>query len=419
MKKKLTGTVRCDVLVVGGGMAGLLTAHKMTSQGLSCILCEAETVGSGISKNTTGKVTAQHGLCYRSLLKNLGIEKAKLYLNANLEAVDIFRDICRNTGSLFENVDTYVYSQYDRIKLDEECEALKLLGYKTAVCDTPSLPFSTVGAVRFKNQGLIDACEFMEKLARGLNIYEHTPIIRISGKKAFGENAIIEADKIIIATHFPIINKYGMYFMKMHQEREYFLSASGCEPVDGAYLGEGGGLSIRMMGSDMYVGGSSHRTGKQGTAWRAPESFIKKYYPNAEIKHRWATQDCITLDGMPYIGRYSHLSDDLYVATGFNKWGLSTSVVAAELLSNIVMGNSCRLETLFSPHRGMMHRRIVTNLKETVTGLVSFKTRRCPHMGCALVWNKNEKTWDCPCHGSRFDNSGEVIDNPATHGFSH
>ena len=416
MNSSLTGQIRCDVLVVGGGMAGLMTAYKLKQDGINCIVCEAETVGSGISKNTTGKVTAQHGLCYQSLIKNLGDAAARKYLRVNLDAVERFRAICQEEGCMFETKNSYVYSLHDRIKLENEQAALARIGYKAKIQNKLPLPFDFAGAIEFENQGQIDACEVMKKLGSKLRVFEHTPVRHISGGKAYTDNAVILADKIIVTTHFPIINKYGLYFAKMHQEREYFLAAENCENVEGMYVSDGGGLSLRNMGDLLYVGGAAHRTGKPGVGWTPAEDFIKKYYPYAKIKFKWATQDCITLDGMPYIGKYSRFVPNLYVVTGFNKWGMSMSAAAAEIISDTVQGRENSCASLFYPHRGMLHRRLFTNLRETAAGILNFKVKRCPHLGCALVWNKNEKTWDCPCHGSRFTADGDLIDNPAQRG---
>lgn len=416
MKNKLTGQIRCDILVVGGGMAGLMTAYKLKQDGINCIVCEAETVGSGISKNTTGKVTAQHGLCYQSLVKNLGSTAARKYLRTNLDAVERFRSICQKEGCLFETKNSYVYSVYDRIKLENEQAALAKIGYRVDIHDKLPLPFKCAGAIAFRDQGQIDACEVMEKLALKLDVFEHTPVRRISGSRAYTDDAEICADKIVVATHFPIINKFGFYFAKMYQEREYFLAASGCGDIDGMYVEDGGGLSLRNMGELLYVGGAAHRTGKPGVGWTTAEEFVKKYYPGADVKYKWATQDCITLDGMPYVGRYSHFTPDLYVITGFNKWGMSMSAAAAQIISDAVQGRENAYASLFYPHRGMLHRRLFTNLAETASGLLSPSVKRCPHLGCALKWNKNEKTWDCPCHGSRFTADGALIDDPAQKG---
>ena len=174
------------------------------------------------------------------------------------------------------------------------------------------------------------------------------------------------------------------------------------------------GLSFRPYGDLLLLGGGSHRTGKKGGGWRELEQFAAQHFPKATILAKWATQDCMSLDGVPYIGQYAKSTPDLYVATGFNKWGMTTSMAAAELLSDLVRGKKNPLAALFDPSRSVLHPQLTVNAAESVLNLITPTAPRCPHMGCALKYNPEEKSWDCPCHGSRFDREGIVLDNPAT-----
>ena len=185
-------------------------------------------------------------------------------------------------------------------------------------------------------------------------------------------------------------------------------------PFEGMYVDEDlKGISLRSYGRVAIIGGGGHRTGKEGRAWQEINAFAKKHYPLAKLKYEWAAQDCMSLDKIPYIGRYSKKCEDLYVATGFNKWGMSSSMVAAMLLCDMVMGKKNDYEKVFSPQRKIIHPQLFVNGIETVTNFLAPTLKRCPHMGCALKWNKSEHSWDCPCHGSRFDASGDLLDNPA------
>ena len=174
------------------------------------------------------------------------------------------------------------------------------------------------------------------------------------------------------------------------------------------------GLSFRNQGNRLILGGGSHRTGKQGGNWTELEAFACKHFPDSHIRYRWATQDCMTLDSIPYIGRYSARTPDLFVATGFNKWGMTSSMVAANILTDLVLDRQNPYTEVFSPSRSIMHPQLAVNAFEAVTNLLSLSKKRCPHMGCALKWNPQEHTWDCPCHGSRFEENGKLIDNPST-----
>ena len=193
------------------------------------------------------------------------------------------------------------------------------------------------------------------------------------------------------------------------------LALKNAEALNGMYLdGQENGLSFRNHGDLLLLGGGGHRTGKQGGGWNTLESFARRYYPQAEEVCRWATQDCMTLDGIPYIGRYSKRTPDLFVATGFNKWGMSNAMVAAMILADLVTGKENPYADLYRPDRPLLHRQLFVNAAEATVNLLTPTKPRCPHLGCALKWNRQENSWDCPCHGSRFSGDGRLLDNPAT-----
>ena len=174
------------------------------------------------------------------------------------------------------------------------------------------------------------------------------------------------------------------------------------------------GMSFRNYGNRLLLGGGSHRTGKRGGNWEELSDFAAQYYPNAKEVGRWATQDCMSLDGIPYIGQYSRRTPHLYVATGFNKWGMTSSMVAADLLTDRITGKCNPYASVFSPSRSMLHPQLLANTAEALLGWLTPTVPRCPHLGCALKYNSQEHTWDCSCHGSRFTENGRLIDNPAT-----
>ena len=174
------------------------------------------------------------------------------------------------------------------------------------------------------------------------------------------------------------------------------------------------GTTAVTDGKLLLVGGGDHRTGRRGGCWQELRSFAARHYPDAVEKYHWSTQDCMTLDGVPYIGRYSAGTQGLYVATGFNKWGMTTSMAAARLLCELVQGRDAPGAEVFSPERTSLRPQLAVNVFEAAASLLTPGTRRCPHLGCALKWNPVERSWDCPCHGSRFTEDGKLIDNPAT-----
>ena len=410
----LRGNHRTDVLIIGGGMAGILCAHMLRGKGVDCVVAEASRIGGGITKNTTAKITAQHGLIYQKLLKKLGTERACMYLAANLDAVDRFRELCGDLDCVFTPEDNYVYSRSGRDRLDRELKSLQILGYSAEFAEHLPLPFPTAGAVKFPRQAQFHPLKFLGAISGGLTIFENTAVRALGKHTAITDYGTITADSIIVATHFPFLNKHGGYFLKLYQQRSYVLALEQEIPLRGMYLDTAkNGLSFRGYGSGLLLGGGGHRTGKSGGGWEELEDFAGVHYPGARITHRWATQDCMSLDGIPYIGRYGAATPNLYVAAGFNKWGMTSSMVAARSLSNLITGAEDPYAAVFSPSRSILQPQLAVNAAHAVGNLLSFSTKRCPHMGCALKWNPREHSWDCPCHGSRFESDGTLIDNPA------
>ena len=412
---QLQGDIKTDVLIVGGGMAGILCAYFLHQKGIDYVLAEGRTIGSGVSKNTTAKITSQHGLIYHKLEKSVGIEKAALYLKANQNALREFEKLCKNIECNFEQKPSYVYSLSHPIKLEEEIKALEKIGFSAKFEETTELPFKTAGAVCFENQAQFHPLKFINGIVRGLNIYEYTFVKELKKNMAVTEQGNIAFEKIIFTTHFPIDNKHGLYFMKMYQHRSYVIALQNAVDIKGMYVDEKDeGMSFRNYNDLLFIGGGGHRTGKKGGNWSELRDFANRYYPQANEISFWATQDCMSLDGIPYVGQYSKGRENYYVATGFNKWGMTSSMAAARILTDLIMEKENPYRQVFDPSRSMLKSQLFINAGEATINLLSFSKKRCPHMGCALKWNGAERSWDCPCHGSRFDEDGGVIDNPAT-----
>ena len=411
----LTDNVKTDVLIIGGGMAGLLCAYLLTQAGVDCILAEARDIGGGATKNTTAKITIQHGLIYDKLLRSLGPERAGMYLRANQAALEQFRELCGHIDCEFEEKDAYVYSKNSTDQLLRETEALRRLGAPAQFVKALPLPFPISGAVCLRNQAQFHPLKFLRSIAQGLPIYENSPIIDIRGHTAFTDGGSVTARRMIVATHFPFLNKHGSYFLKLYQHRSYVLALENAPDVGGMYVDEQqDGLSFRNSGGLLLLGGGDHRTGRQGGGWKELELFAEQYYPESRIAYRWSAQDCMSLDGIPYIGQYSAHTPGCFVASGFNKWGMSSSMVAAMILRDRILGKENPHAAVFSPSRSILKPQLAVNAALAVTHLLTPTRPRCPHLGCALKWNRAEHTWDCPCHGSRFAEDGRLIDNPAT-----
>lgn len=413
--KSFSGTAKTDVLIIGGGLCGILCAYFLELAGVNYILVEGNKIGSGITKNTTAKITSQHGLIYDKIIRSKGKEKAMMYLRANEKALQKYRELAKSIDCNFEEKDSFTYTLTNRQKIEREVEAVNALGFPAEFLENLPLPFETAGAIKFPNQAQFHPLKFISGIAKNLNIYEHTFIRDIAPHTAWSENGQINANKIIVATHFPFINKNGSYFLKLYQHRSYVIALENAPDVNGMYVDENKrGMSFRNYGNLLLIGGGSHRTGKSGGNYKELREFAMTKYPNAKEKYYWATQDCMSLDGIPYIGKYSKNTEDLYVASGFQKWGMTSSMVSAMILSDMVTGKENEWSEVFSPSRNMLHSQLFINGIEATMNLLTPTTKRCPHLGCALKWNSQEHTWDCPCHGSRFEENGTLIDNPAT-----
>ena len=411
---QLEKDIKTDVLIIGGGMAGVLCAYMLEQNGIDYILVEQNKIASGVTANTTAKITVQHGYIYSDILKRYGVAAAKLYYKANNEALQKYQNLCKDIDCDFKKCASVVFSS-DRKKTARELTALGKIGVNASLLRELPLPLTIGGAIEIKDQAHFNPLKFIAAISKGLKIYENTKVLSFDGNKYITQKASINAQKVIVATHFPMFNKRGLYPLKMYQHRSYVLALKTKKAINDMYVDESlSGLSFRGYKDMILLGGGSHRTGKKGGNYSELQRFAKKHLGPCDIVTRFATQDGMTLDNIAYIGRYSPNTPNMFVATGFNKWGVTTSMVAATILCDMIKGKENEYERLFSPSRSVFHPQLLINTAESVTGLLKPTTPRCPHLGCALKWNKQEHSWDCGCHGSRFDKNGKVLNNPAT-----
>ncbi|KSV58533.1 FAD-dependent oxidoreductase [Acetivibrio ethanolgignens] len=416
-----------DVIVIGAGLTGLLSAYYLQEQGKQVLVLEADEIASGQTERTTAKITSQHGLKYKNLIEKVGKRKAALYAQANEMAIREYeRFISRhNVDCDFKKVPAYLYTLQNKEVLEEELKAALALGIDAFFTAETELPFIVRGAVCFRNQGQFSPLKFVQYLASELTILEHRKVIKVKGHRVITEHKTFEADKIIVATHYPVFNLPGFYFVRQHQERSYVLALSGCKRMEGMYYSiDKNGLSLRQAGEQLLLGGSSHRTGKNkwGGAYDSLRKVAGEYFPEGREEGHWSAQDCMPHDDIPFIGKYSMFTPNLYVATGFQKWGMTTAMIAAMLLRDEVCAIENPYRRLFSPQRIHFRasaRNLFTDAEESAKGLAKGffhkSPVRCSHMGCGLTWNPDEESWDCSCHGSRFAADGKLLDNPAKH----
>jgi len=450
-----------EIVVIGAGMAGILIADKLQRAGHEVIILEAAEIAGGQTKNTTAKITSQHNLIYHKMITDLGEKKAKQYADANQLAIEEYARIIneRNVNCDFERLPAYLYSCVEKDILQKEAEAVKQLGIDAMFTTDTTLPFSVSGAVKFNMQAQFHPLNFLNDISESLTIYENTKVISVEEDQVHTDKGIVTAKHIVFATHYPFMNIPGYYFMRMHQDRSYVIALENAAKLDGMYYGidKENGFSFRNHKDLLLLGGGAHRTGENRTGgkYQMLKAQADNIWPDSRVTASWSAQDCITLDGIPYIGQYSSSKPNWYVATGFAKWGMTSSMVSAMIISDLIDGKENPNAEVFSPQRykfttstenaiqqgfqaakGIIKKAFkipqttIEELPVSHGGIVEYDdekvgvyknedgesfivTTTCPHMGCQLEWNPDELSWDCPCHGSRFDYNGHLIDNPA------
>lgn len=471
-----------DVLIIGGGITGILTAYMLSDSNLNISIVEADRMAMGVTANTTAKITSQHGLLYDYLLNSFGFDTAKGYLDSNEEAIRNIENIVKkeNIDCDFTSQDAYVYTcdKSNTQRIVDEVSAVTSLGLKAEYITECPLPFKIEAAIKFPNQAqfhprkyLLSLLPILEK--RNVNIFENSKVIDIKHIKdkyeVYVNDNKVTTKYLVMACHYPIKNFPGMYFIKMYQDSSYAIGVElETDVFDGMYIScDTPTTSFRNAVQDnekklLIVGGSGHKTGATDVniddSYTNLENYIKSIYPKAKIKYRWMTEDCVSLDKIPYIGEFSKFLPNMYVATGYKKWGMTTSHVAAKIISDKILGIENPYERIYTATRlqpiknskefGNILKQSVyslainkisppiksyTELENDTGGVVDYKGKKlgiykdkngkmfavvpyCKHLGCELSWNNLEKTWDCPCHGSRYKYTGEMITEPTTEG---
>ncbi|MEX1005576.1 MAG: FAD-dependent oxidoreductase [Acidimicrobiia bacterium] len=469
--------LRTDVVVVGGGITGLTTAYFLQAAGLDVALVEADRVGSGTTGGTTGKITSQHGVKYHHLIDVHGVDAARAYAAANQAAIETIEAVVGECGAdcSFIRAPAFVYAenQAERHVLESELAAARTLDLPAELIPASDLPFPSEGALRFSDQAHFHPVRYCDALAQSvLNdgglVFESTRATRLqetgSEVRLSCGDYTITARHAVIATLLPFLDRSGT-FAKSRAWRAYGIAVTLAEPPpEGMYINVGSpARSIRPWPeggeTGMLVVGESFKTGDRRntpTRWSQLAEWASERFDVESIHYRWSAQDYETADGLPYIGR-SPLTTRTYVATGFQKWGLTNGTAGARMMTDMILGVDNPHAGVFSvgriggarglskivtgntkiaarfvgdrlaarsgqsleelaPEEGAVLRtggRSVAAYRST-TGEMIALSPRCTHLGCYVQWNAAETTWDCPCHGSRFTVSGEVLAGPAT-----
>lgn len=466
--ERLRGRLRADVVVIGAGLVGMTTALLLKQHGLRVVVLEAAEVGSGVSGNNTAKVTALPSTMYSTLERLHGAETAAGYAAAAVDGV-------RMLGSLADPIEcdlrrrpaaTFAHTEAELPAVREEAEAATRAGLPVEWVDELGVPVPVFGAVRLADQFVCHPAKYVRGLAVEFHgaeceVFEHSRVVDVGPREVRTDEGAVECDRVIVATHYPILDR-GLFFARLEVERSYCVAArlrSGAPPEELAISAGSPPWSFSVHGDQLILGGQSHAAGDRGIDTRrytALTEFAERHFDVEEITHRWSAQDPRAYDSLPMAGPYLPASTRLWVATGFGKWGLAMGTTAAAVIADRIAGVDNPHAELLSPNRftvrGVptwlrMNAKVAKDLvgdrltppearrlddvpagaarvlpdgpgKKGVyrdeDGTLHAVSLRCTHLGCLLRFNGAERSWDCPCHGSRFDVDGAVLEGPAT-----
>lgn len=401
---KLNRDIECEVLVIGGGITGVLTAFYLSKEGKKVVLVERDRLCSKKTNKTTAVITAFQDFYYKDFDSNT----ANSYLRANLNAIEEYKKLSNLYSFDFEMCSSFKYGDYDVLK--EEFAVLRQMNYFCLFHEY--LEDFKAPALEFKNQAQMHPLKLINCLIEKLIIYENTPVFRIKNNKAYTDKYIIKADNIVVTTGYPFLKIKGLFPLKLHQEKSYVLAIKNDYLRKFNAIGTNiNDLYFRSYGDYILIGGTQIRTGEEIDGFKKIEEFVRKEF-NKDVEYKWINQDAISLDSLPYIGKYSLFSNNLFVATGFNLWGMTSAMNSALLIRDLIMKRENIYRQLFSPQRGYKLLPLLKNIKESIKGLISFKTPRCSHLGCKLKYIKEEDVYECPCHGTKYNKNGRIVDGP-------
>ncbi|MBE9099814.1 FAD-dependent oxidoreductase [Vacuolonema iberomarrocanum] len=478
----LVKDLHVDVAIIGGGLAGITAAMLLKKAGKRVAVLEAGRVAEGVSGHTTAKVTSLHHLIYASLLKDIGEDKARLYGESNQVAIEKMAALVRDEqiDCDFTREDAYTFAEASK-HVDEivaEAEAAKQLSLPASFVTETPLPFPVQGAVKFSNQAQFHPRKYILCLADkvhgdGSDIFENTRVKTVEGEspcQVQTENGYtVTAQDVIVTTHLPILDQ-GLFFAKTYPKRSYLIGAriDSAKVPDGMFIGMGENYhSIRAAsmdegGSLLLIGGEGHKVGEASDTeerYQRLATYARERFGIETVDFYWSSQDTVSFDKLPYIGRLTPMHQHTYVATGFSLWGMSKSTLSAMILSDLILGQSNSWANLYDATRPtpfVTQDSIKNNLDVgvhwvgdrfkglfdgpekvrqgegrlvTISGkkIAAYRDESgelhqvsavCPHLGCIVDWNAAEKSWDCPCHGSRFSTEGDILHEPAVHGLA-
>jgi glycine/D-amino acid oxidase-like deaminating enzyme/nitrite reductase/ring-hydroxylating ferredoxin subunit len=464
--------------VVGAGITGITAAVLLKRAGKTVALIDAKRIVRGATGYTTAKVTAGHGLSYTDLRDTFGADGARTYAQANLAALERIAQFVSEDGidCEFERRPNYAFAEDDEQaqQVEREVEVEREAGLPVSLVRETPLPFDVKAAARMDDQAQFHPRRYLLALAQtvpgdGSHVFENSLVTHVKHGdvcEVETERGVLRAQDVIVATHLPFLDR-GLFFTKAYPHRSYAVAAPIGDAPDpeGMYINAGTPTrSIRTLrdGDQVFiqVGGNGHKTGDEDDTparYDELEAYLREHWPGAgEVRYRWSTQDYMAHDKVPYVGRLQRRSEHLFVATGYSKWGMTNGTVAAMILSDRILGRENAWAELFDSKR-LRPARTTSFLKENLSAGVHFFADRlsragrdsaeslqpgegalirvrgrktavyrdeqgavhalspvCRHLYCLVDWNPAERTWDCPCHGSRYAADGTAIQGPTT-----
>lgn len=458
----LTRSARAEVAVIGAGIVGLTAALKLLDAGHSVMVLEARKVGHQVTGRSSAKITSQHGLIYQYLRDNCGDEKVRLYADANQKGAGQIRawvtELALNCE--FEPKDAYAYT-CDKRRVDQlrqEAELARTLGFDADVVERVPLPFQTASALRFKGEAQFNPAQYLVGLAKAVSakggqIYEHTRVTKLEksrGWRLATDETTLEADQLVMTTNLPVLGP-GKYDIRTRPRCHIAMGfrASPEQLLDGMFIAVDEPTHSLRTGRDqegplLIVLGPAFVTGLDGDVarrFRELEHWTRENVPARETVWHWMNEDYDTPDRIPFVGQAASDAEGLYIATGFNGWGISNGTAAGMLIADQIGGKSNPWASLYNPGRtspkdfnkGGESQSFVNSVDDISVGMggvvkkggdalaiwkapdgrVIRLSASCTHAGCTVTWNDADGTWDCPCHGSVFSAEGEVIHGPA------
>lgn len=472
----LAGDIEVDVAVIGAGITGITAAYLLKEQGKRVALLELKRVARGATGYTTAKITSGHSLVYAALEKTFGQQGARTYAEANEAGLAKIRALAGELGidCDLETKSNYAYTEDGGAlpRIEEEVAAAKRAGLRANFVNETPLPFAVAGAIRIDDQAQFHPRKYLLPLGDrvdgdGSYVFEETRVRDVRhGRPCVveAEAGSVRAGAVVLATHLPFEDQ-GLLFARAHPYRSYVVAARAKTDAgpDGMFISvDSPTRSVRTTpdegGALLLVGGEGHKTGHAEdtrTPYERLEEWGRERFGLDEFPHRWSTHDYTSVDRVPLVGRLLPGRSDVWIATGFGKWGMANGTAAAMLLADLVLRRENPWAALFSPHRarsflsrsfvsenanvarrffgdrfGLPGREQLESLEpgegdvvrvegEALAvsrggdGSLTAVSPRCTHLGCFVSWNRAEHTWDCPCHGSRYLPDGTVIEGPA------